>query len=34
MRACTVISAAELPLARALAESVELTALVLDADVS
>jgi glycosyltransferase involved in cell wall biosynthesis len=31
MRACTVISAAELPLARALAGSVELTALVLDA---
>ena len=34
MRACTVISAAELPLALALAESVELTALVLDAEVS
>jgi glycosyltransferase involved in cell wall biosynthesis len=30
MRACTIVSAAELPLARALAESVELTALVLD----
>ena len=32
MRACTIVSAAELPLARALAESVELTALVIDGE--